>query len=64
MRIIISDPGDEMLNANLFGKEKQQEDQEPKTCDICNRVIPQDIPYCEVSDCPYKLESLDGDGID
>lgn len=25
-------------------------------CKICNRVIPDDLPFCQVSDCPHNEE--------
>lgn len=32
-------------------------------CKICNRVIPDDVGYCNISDCPHrdKLDELDTD---
>lgn len=29
---------------------------EEKYCEICNRVIPDDVPHCNISDCPKKEE--------
>lgn len=30
-------------------------------CKICNRVIEEESPYCEISDCPYREINLEMD---
>jgi len=39
----------------IFNLNKQDNYTKPQTqnCEICSRVLPEEIPHCEITDCPH-----------
>lgn len=64
MKTYIGDPGDEQKGMELIKVDNNHidvspQEEQPFTCGICYRVVPDEVSYCQINDCPHKVEKDD-----